>query len=172
MKQGGYFLQDGKKVRELLQKYKWILLVLVVGTLLLLIPDERGEEAGATTVPGEESSFNVAEVEKRMEKVLSKIDGAGNLSLILTVRSGAEAIYASDTEFSEDGAGREERSTTVLISGEGGVKEPAVIRRDYPVFQGALVVCDGGDDPAVRLCITKAVSALTGLGSDRITVCK
>ena len=27
-------------------------------------------------------------------------------------------------------------------------------------------------DPAVRLALTQAVAALTGLGSDRITVCK
>ena len=41
----------------------------------------------------------------------------------------------------------------------------------YPSFRGALVVCPGGDDPQVQLAITQAVSALTGLGSDRITIC-
>ena len=41
-----------------------------------------------------------------------------------------------------------------------------------PSFRGALVVCAGGDDPGVRLQVIRAVSALTGLGSDCITVCQ
>ena len=40
-----------------------------------------------------------------------------------------------------------------------------------PSFRGALVVCPGGDDPAIQWKILQAVSALTGLGSDRICVC-
>ena len=41
-----------------------------------------------------------------------------------------------------------------------------------PQFQGALVVCPGGGDPAVQLRLLEAVSALTGLGSDRISICE
>ncbi len=36
--------------------------------------------------------------------------------------------------------------------------------------QGAVVVCAGADNPAVRLNVTNAVSAYTGLGSDKIIV--
>ena len=35
---------------------------------------------------------------------------------------------------------------------------------------GAVVVCDGAGDAQVRLDVTEAVSAYTGLGSDRIRV--
>lgn len=35
---------------------------------------------------------------------------------------------------------------------------------------GAVVVCDGASDAQVRLDVTEAVSAYTGLGSDRIRV--
>ncbi len=36
--------------------------------------------------------------------------------------------------------------------------------------EGAAIVCDGADSAQVRLAIVQAVSAYTGLGSDRITV--
>ena len=36
----------------------------------------------------------------------------------------------------------------------------------------ALVVCPGGNDPAVKLQISEAVAALTGLGADKISICK
>ena len=172
MKQGNFVMPDMKKFGELIQKYKLILLVLAVGAFLLLLPDGNGEQASESIQSGNELVFDLKELEERMENVLSKIDGAGDLSIVLTIKSGGEKIYAADTEYSEDGDRTEERVTTVLVSGESGTKEPAVVRLEYPVFQGALVVCDGGDDPSVRLLITKAVSALTGLGADKITVCK
>ena len=54
-----------------------------------------------------------------------------------------------------------------------GSGQEAVVRLErYPVFQGALVVSQGADRAEVRLVLTQAVSALTGLGADRITVCK
>ena len=49
---------------------------------------------------------------------------------------------------------------------------PAIVSTEYPVFQGALVVAEGGADPAVRYQLSAAVAALLGLGADRITVLK
>lgn len=37
---------------------------------------------------------------------------------------------------------------------------------------GAVVVCQGADQPSVRLDVTNAVAAYTGLGSDQISVIK
>ena len=37
---------------------------------------------------------------------------------------------------------------------------------------GAVVVCEGGGDASVRLKLMEAVSALTGLGTDKIAICK
>lgn len=60
----------------------------------------------------------------------------------------------------------------VIISNGSGVEQAVLVQQHYPAFRGAVVVCDGGGDPAVQLLITQAVSDLTGLGSDRILVCK
>ena len=39
-----------------------------------------------------------------------------------------------------------------------------------PQFQGALVVCDGGNNPTVKLQVLNGVAALTGLGADQISI--
>ena len=39
-------------------------------------------------------------------------------------------------------------------------------------YCGAVIVAEGGEDPTVALALTRAVSAVTGLGADRITVMK
>lgn len=41
-----------------------------------------------------------------------------------------------------------------------------------PTYQGAIVVCQGADDPGVKLALVQAVASVTGLGTDQITVVK
>ena len=93
----------------------------------------------------------------------------------LTVDRGTETVLASDTTLSYSGATAAPddytRSTeTVVLSGsDGGV---VVTQEVWPRYRGALVVCEGGGDPAVQLSVVQAVGALTGLGSDKISVVK
>ena len=51
-----------------------------------------------------------------------------------------------------------------------GTQDVVVTRERYPSYQGAVVVCEGAGDAAVRLALTEAVSALTGLSADRISI--
>lgn len=53
-----------------------------------------------------------------------------------------------------------------------GSQEVVPLQTLAPEFQGALIVCQGGGDPAVRLNVLQAVSALTGLGADKISICQ
>ena len=62
-------------------------------------------------------------------------------------------------------------SETVVL-GNGTSAEVVVTHSRYPRFVGALIVCEGGDRADVQLKVTQAVSALTGLSSERISVVK
>ena len=63
-----------------------------------------------------------------------------------------------------------EEKAVVVNTGSG---QQTVVRLERaPVFQGAVVVSQGGDRAEVRLLLTQAVSSLTGLGADKITICK
>ena len=62
-------------------------------------------------------------------------------------------------------------AVSVLLDG-GDREETVVTQTAYPTYRGALVVCQGGDRADVKLAVTAAVSALTGLPSDRVTVVK
>ena len=153
------------------KQYKYIFLILIAGLILLLWPQENKTVESTGGELTETTDFDLSELEERIEDVLSKIEGAGKVSLVLTVKSGVECIYAVDSEYIEDSEAWEENRTTVLVSTGNGTEQTAIVKQVYPEFQGALVVCDGGDDPKVKLLITQAVSALTGLGTDKITVC-
>ncbi len=147
--------------------YKYVLLVIAAGAALLLWPT-GGEDETIYISGTEEESFSVSALETQLEEILSRIDGAGEVSVMLTVKSGMERVLAQN----EATSGDEAECETVVISTGSGKEEVVVLTQRYPDFQGALVVCPGGGEAEVRLLITQAVAALTGLGSGRITVCK
>lgn len=117
----------------------------------------------------------MAQQQKEMERILARIEGAGELHLMLTLESDGERTLAEDTEEtlggSQDAPESQSRRETVVLSVSGG-EEVVVTRRESPVYRGALVVCQGADRAEVKLAVTQAVAALTGLGADRITVVK
>lgn len=167
---------DGSRVkppRGMLKKiasYKYVILAVLLGVILLLLPDGKAAEVETASSL---SQFDRGAVQREMEDILSAIDGAGRLRLMLTVRGGGELELAQDRALTQKG-GAEEYSdkTETVVLGSGSGAEVVVTQSRYPDFVGALVVCEGGGSAAVRLEITQALCALTGLPSDKISVIK
>lgn len=164
-----------EKGRKLLGRYKYVLLLALVGVLLLLWP--AGKDKGETTAQpssGAAEVFTLEEMEARLSQTLSKVQGAGDVSVMLTLQSRQRQILASDevSVLDADGSSRLERSTVILSGGTGAGETPVVLQEVMPSYQGALVVCEGGDNAKVKLKLLEAVAALTGLGTDKITICK
>ena len=163
-----------KKAMTALEKYKFVLPVRRAGLLLLRVPLPAGGGVAGHAGEAEQAAtaFSVDELEEKLEATLSRIDGAGEVTVALTLRSGARQVLAQDVTVSDrEGSSGEER-TTVVISGGSGREEAVALQELAPQFQGAVVVCPGGDDPTVRLKLAEAVADLTGLGADRISICK
>lgn len=108
-----------------------------------------------------------------MAEVIGAIDGVGRVKVMLTLHSGETLALAEDSSASQGSAGdvRQERQVLTVNRGSGR-QEVVVTRRMYPVYQGAVVVCQGAGDSRVRLTVVDAVSVLTGLSSDKISVVK
>ena len=162
-------------VRKIWARYKFAVLILLAGAGLLLWPGGSGATQGSGQ-NAEEPTAPVQEMQTEMEAILSHISGVGSVQVMLTVDSDGERQLAQDTQLQYRGstAAPEDYSRSsqpVLLDGDGR-EEVVVTRRLYPTYRGALVVCQGGDRAEVRLAVTEAVSALTGLSSDRVTVAK
>ena len=167
-------MKQAETFKKLWDRWKYAVLVVAAGAALLLLPS--GGKQSAADVPDENVQDTVQETETRMETILAKIDGVGELHLMLTADTGTSRHLAQDTElsYSGDTAAPEDyqRKSETVLSGGSGSEEPVVTETRCPTWRGALVVCQGGGDAQVRLAVTAAVASLTGLGSDRITVVK
>ena len=163
-----------KKPLEVLSRYKFVLLAAALGAALLLWPTGTGAPGAGddTPAPGGGGAGSAGEMEASMEAILAEISGVGRVDVMLTLHSGSELVLAEDAALRYSGSAQSpdsyERSTDTVTT-TGGV----VVRQEiYPRYRGALVVCDGGNNDRVRLAVIDAVSALTGLGADRIAVVK
>lgn len=146
---------DRINILEWFRKYRLVLLVLAAGIVLMLLPSRQEEQvqpaAAAQVAP---------DMEARLERILSRIDGAGEVAVMLTEAYGEEVVFQMDGE------------DTVLVTDSQRSEQGLVRTRHPPAYRGAIVVCAGAGSPAVRLAIVEAVSNITGLGSDKITVLK
>lgn len=158
------------KGKEALKKYQYALLVITLGAVLLLLPEGK-KQAASGEQPATEwnDSFDLDAFEEKLEQALSQIGGAGETRVVLTLDSGSRQVLAQDLDRDGEGGGV---STTVTVGRGSGSQEVVPLQTLAPSFRGALVVCPGGSDPQVRLQLVEAVSALTGLGSDRISICE
>jgi stage III sporulation protein AG len=144
----------------LASKYRYVLIVIAVGLVLMLLPGTSGKESE----PTQQILETAPDIETELARILSKINGVGKVEVMLTMAHGQETCYQIDQ--------RGEDYSTVIIS-DSNRNELGLIRQvNPPVYLGAIVVCQGGDEPSVRLAIVESVAKVTGLGADRISVMK
>ena len=155
------------EIIKTVEKNKYVLLVLLAGVLIILWPFGSSNPPAVLPAGGEPTEHRLAfcleEKEARLADALSRIDGAGEVAVMLSLRTSLEQEVAVD----EDQTGRR---ATVTISTGAGTQSEVTLRYRYPEFQGALVVSQGAENASVRLQLTQAVAAVTGLGTNRITV--
>ena len=154
------------KCISFLQKWKYLLIVLMTGILLLMSGGDGAKKAeSAANI--QEDRFSLSGFEERLKTCLETIDGIGKVELMLALDSNGREIYASDIRKST--AVSYESTISTVTNGSYG-EEPIRVTSMSPEFRGAVVVCEGASNDRVRLAVTDAISSLCGLGADAITV--
>ena len=111
-------------------------------------------------------------LEQQLEALLGRIEGAGAVTVLLTEQEGPLTLYQTDSQTDADDSGSRRTDDTVLIEDENRTESGLVRQTLGPVYRGAVVLCQGADDPSVKLAVVEAVRCVTGLGADQISVQK
>ena len=152
-----------QRINALFGKYKYPILVVLVGLGLLLLPTGEAQEPPVPVETVRETSL-----EQRLEELLAQIEGAGAVRVLLTEDVGRETVWQTDVQSDVDSV----REDTVILE-DSGRNETGLIRRTRsPSYRGAVILCQGADAPSVKLAIVEAVRCVTGLGADQISVQK
>ena len=129
---------------------------------------ERVEDTTPPSVSAEITEQQVEQaLEQRITALLQRVDGVGSCRVLVTLESGAQAVYAANTVTSADTA-TENYLTVDTETGPVGL----LLTRIQPTVKGVAVVCDGGDDPTVCARVTQVVATAFHISDRRVCVVK
>lgn len=180
-------LKDNKKLVENLTVIFLIGLILLIGASALSKPRPSNSNDNKELVlvnQKESSSEDYAQkLEKDLKNILSKIEGVGNVEVLITLNSDEEVVAAMDVvesstttnEKDSSGAVREtiqtESNNRVVTSQDtSGQNAPIVLKRIMPEIRGVIVVADGAKDPRLRYELSSAVQTALGIPAYKVKV--
>ena len=183
------------KSGEKLPKKTQLLILLLIGMLLLVVTvpvpskdsgseESQSRETGSAVSAGSSGEYE-AYLEEKTAGILSQVEGAGEVTVMITLKSGGQKIIEKDqsgssqttTETDSSGGTRtiEEASsdkTSIYEQTENGASSPYVSKELAPEVEGVVVIAGGGGDPVVQQNITEAVQALFGVEAHKIKIMK
>ena len=170
-----------------------LLLLALCGVVLVIvsIPDGNRQKTGsrkenalsqeteALTVSGEDY---FAALERRVEELLSGIDGVKRVRVMITLKSSGEKVALKESTYEpsdskqQEGEMQKEENTyqnreVVVYEKDGqGNTIPYVVKETMPQIEGIAVVVKGGMTPEMNLQITSTLLALFHVEAHKISV--
>ncbi len=125
----------------------------------------------------------VREQEEKLKSILSRIDGVGEVYVMITVKTGAskdilmeQDISYEDTDETDSSGGKRKKYTysednqTVYVTDENGNTYPYVISEKAPKIEGVAVIAKGADSAVTRQKIINVIKALFDIEVNKISV--
>lgn len=166
----GEFSEKLSALTEKIMKDKKTLFIVafaIAGMLLILFSDDS-KDIKELSVSETASEFT-ENYEEELQKLISKIEGAGRVSVMITYESGEESVFASDKEESFRNGEQKIKSDYIIVDGEKG-ETGLKIKSIYPEIKGVAVVCSGASDPVIKERIVSVVSALFDISTKNISI--
>lgn len=190
-----------KKIKGLKKDQLVIFLLFGILLLVIAIPTEPAGESkelqkereaqtetlmeGSETNGGEVADSYERQQEVRLKEVLQKVEGVGEVEVMLTLQTSAEKVVEKDTpsswqtveESDANGGSRvtqEESWTeeTIFQESSDGSRTPYIVKQLEPKVEGVIVIAEGGGNAAVQQNILEAVQALFSVEAHKIKIMK
>ncbi|MGB8450952.1 MAG: stage III sporulation protein AG [Anaerocolumna sp.] len=133
----------------------------------------------------DESEIYVNELEKRLKSVLTKVEGIGDVEVMITLKGSKEKVILKDGPYTQEsmneddgeGGNRDSSSiskedSTVLTNGGNGESMPYVIQELEPEVEGIVVIAEGGDSANIQTEIMEAAQVLFNVPAHKVKVMK
>lgn len=156
-------------IRSAVKKYRYVVIVLLVGLFLMLLPEEEKTKTEKAAVV---QQVQKETLQTQLEDLLSQLEGAGQVKVLLTQSEGERSIFQTNDNTEHSDSSGSIRKDTVIVSDSARGETGLVQQTIAPVYLGAVVLCQGAGSAAVRLAIIEAVSNATGLATHNISVLK
>lgn len=163
-----------------------IIAVFLISVMLLIYfgassDTKKTSSSNSSAIQSLDYENYVSDLEKRIGLTLSKIEGAGQVNVVITLSCSSELVIAKDVEktthietITKDGVTTKTEEIVILenpilVNGKNG-DEPLVLIEMAPKIAGVVVVAEGAKDVNVKLSLLKAIQALVTVPSGNIEI--
>ncbi len=160
-----------------------VLLIVIIGIMGLLmilfsefITAGKTDKSNKISKSNDDTSYSNSykeRTEKELKDIISKIDGVGQVSLMLTLDGTTEYVYAEDvdTETDENSDSKSDKYKNEVIIVDSDGEEKALIKKIIePKVKGVVIVCTGGGKTEIKERVIKAVSSALNISTNNICV--
>lgn len=184
--------KDGRKIENLVV-FAIILIITIIVINVIWNGDEKKSTkdttkdyskklASNTTTEETSEVCESSDLEKKLENILSKIQGVGKVKVFINYSQSSEtvAMYnenskVSQTEETDTSGGKRVIESTdsqkdIVFKEENGEKIPITQKIIQPKIEGAIITAQGANDATTKSNIMQAVEAATGIATHKIQV--
>lgn len=170
---------EKKKLKPLIFLSVICVLALIV---ISVIPDEKKEVENVST-DSEDKAFasekEQEDLESKLKQILSKINGAGDVDVMITFQSSEEVVPAynsnitTETTKEQDSSGGERTTTsstenkTMITSNSN---EPVILKTSEAEIKGVIVVSSGANNQAVKELLYDAVKTSLQISGHQVEI--
>lgn len=161
-----------------------VILLVMVGILFIVLmfgfdfkKDKQNIQVSQTNFNGYITTIDYCKlIENKLIDVLSAVDGAGQVSVMISVDGSPEIVYANekDQTSSTNSSGSVTTATysSPIIINANGTSTALVMTEILPAVKGVIVVASGAGNVATKLDLLDAVTTLLDITTDQVTILK
>ena len=150
--------------------YVYLFIMLCTGILLMLIKKPASIKQSTDAVPANspnisyEENINHDSNEYKLINILKKVEGVGNVDIIINYVSTPEKVPLVETS--------SQNHEKIVSKTEGSKTEPYIVTELNPEIEGVVVVAEGGNNINVSNILKTTVSAYLGVPMHKVNVLK
>ena len=173
---------NGKAMGNIIIAVLFGIMLIAAGDMLFTKPSAEPKKTEGESVA--ENDY-ISCLEEKTRNLLSQVEGAGNVDVMITLNSGGESVFAQEnkksTSETEESASQgdsrgivseTEESTIVTVNNGDGSTSPVVVKEKTAEISGIVIVAEGGDDVIVKDSLIRAAQALFGISANKVEVFK
>ena len=191
----GFFVKKkGNAEKRKLSTIENLIIIVILGVIIILASSYLANSNDAEDTMNEASSVAsvdkrtvqsgysiegqdiVADIERRLSELLSKVEGAGQVSVMVYADTGSEQVPAyndvQDTRNDERADGKSLEISETRQLALAGTDEPVILKVIIPQIKGVVVVAEGADDILIKAQLNNAVCTLLGIPEHRVQILK
>ncbi len=191
----GFFVKKkGNTEKRKLSTIENLILIVIIGVIIILAGSYLANSNDTEDTMNEASSVSsldkrtvqsghsiegqdvVADIEQRLSELLSKVEGAGQVSVMVYADTGSEQVPAyndvQDTRNDERADGKSLEISETRQLALAGTDEPVILKVIIPQIKGVVVVAEGADDILIKSQLNNAVCTLLGIPEHRVQILK